>query len=449
LSSNGTDKMSGGASLPSTDAVRAELDAVLHSATFERAPKLQRFLHHIAEMTLRGDGDRIHEQLIAQDVFDRDAEYSPTEDSIVRRQAHALRAKLERFYATEGQQHAVVIELPVGRYVPVFRQHVSPAPASAPVATATPGPAAAPRRWPPRLWPAAAFLAVFVVGALTGALLSPRSVSTPRAETPPAVDHVWGAWLRASRGVMLCFTNRMTASLRHELGTERRLRDGWYLPEPSQGGALFREAFGLPRDGQLNVLPEYVMVKLGDAQAAARLGAFFGEHRVPLRTLEARHLTWDYLRRESIVLLGQSDMRHNGINHWVSLLLEKYPFQPAAPGGGESRRIVNTQPLPGEPKAFLRAEADQPGHVDEMVALISMLPGVDPHRELLLISGIDAPATDMAAEFLTNPESLADLSARLAAKDPGRTHRHFQMVLRAEVRENVPTRAAIVALRVL
>jgi hypothetical protein len=295
----------------------------------------------------------------------------------------------------------------------------------------------------------AALLATLALGMVAGSLVQSYRAELARAETTQAVQDVWGPWLSTSRGVVVCFTNRMTASLRHETEPERRLRDGWYLPEPSEGSALFRQAFGLSNEGRLNVLPEQVMVKLGEAQAAARIGAFFGEHKIPLRTLEARHLTWDVLRRESIVLLGQSDIHHNGINRWVALLLEKYPFQLAAPTKDEERRIVNTAPLPGEPKSFLRAAADQPGHIDEMVALISMLPGIDSHRELLLISSIDAPATDMAAEFLTNPETLADLAMRLAKQDGGHRPRHFQAVLRAEVRENVPTRAVIVALRIL
>jgi hypothetical protein len=454
LSNHEANRANVAVSEPAADDVRAELDAVLRSATFERAPRLQRFLRYIANLTLRGEGDRIHESLIAQEVFERDSDYSPTEDSIVRRQAHALRAKLERFYDTEGVDHDLLIELPIGHYVPVFRHrpetkaHVQPH-AEIP-ATAPEGPRPVPPTRSRRaMVQIAALLVTLAFGVAVGSLAQKRRAEIARAETTQAIQDVWGPWLSKTRSVVVCFTNRMTASLRHETEPEKRLRDGWYLPEPSEGSALFRQAFGLSNEGRLNVLPEQVMVKLGDAQAATRIGAFFGEHKIPLRTLEARHLTWDVLRRESIVLLGQSDIHHNGINRWVALLLEKYPFQPAAPTRDEERRIVNTAPLPGEPKAFLRAAADQPGHVDEMVALVSMLPGVDPHRELLLISGIDAPATDMAAEFLTNPETLADLAKRLTTQNRGHSPRHFQLVLRAEVRENVPTRAVIVALRML
>jgi hypothetical protein len=454
MSSTGSDQGAAASSQPSPEEVRSELESALRSGALERAPRLQRFLRHIAEMTLRGDGERIHEHLIAQEVFDRDASYSPTEDSIVRRQAHALRAKLERFYAGEGRHHSVLIELPVGHYVPVFRYRTATAKAGTEDVTPLPSVLADPDASPRARWKgvgrrAVVLVAVLALGVGLGLLLPRPRAETGRTDATSAARAVWGAWLDGGRSALICFTNRMTASLRHTLDSEPQLRDGWYLPEPSQGSTMFRDAFGLPHDGRLNVLPEFVMVKVGEAQAAARLGAFFGAHGTPLRTIEARHLTWDHLRRESVVLLGQSDMRHNGINRWVSLLLEKYPFQLAAPTKEQGRRVVNKAPLPGEPDIFLREAADQPGHVDEMVALISMLPGVDPHRELLLISGIDAPATDMAADFLTNPETLADLAARLAKQGRGRRPWHFQLVLRAEVHENVPTRAVIVALRVL
>jgi hypothetical protein len=450
------DRAAGASPDPETSEVRAELEAVLRSPGFERTPRLQRFLRYIADLTLRGEGERLHEHLIAQDVFDRGSDYSPGEDSIVRRQAHALRAKLERFYVTEGADHAIVIEMPIGRYMPVFRRRSpahtpgGPSPSfeqsDAALGTLEGAPKRRSRR---RLGLAAAGIALFGAGLTIGALAQRAHERAANASTARDAKAVWGGWLKPDRGVVVCFTNRMTASLRYYPNPWHGVRDGWDLPERSDGEALFRSAFGLPRDGRLNVLPEHVMIKVGDAQAAARLASFFGERKVPLRTLQSRHLTWDLLRRESIVLLGQTDRGHSGIAQWFSLLLDKYPFQLAPPDSVLPRRIVNTAPLPGEPSEFVRDQAETPGRADEMVALISMLPGVDPHRELLLINGIDAPAADMAAEFLTNPETLAALAARLRASPSNRDGTHFQLVLRAEVREYIPTRATIVALRIL
>src|SRR4051812_36916103 len=102
--------------------VQAELEAVLRAPAFERSERLQRFLRYICELTLSGESGRINEYLIGSEVFRKGADYNPNEDSIVRRQAHTLRQKLQDYYTGEGNDHTVRIELPVGRYVPVFRR---------------------------------------------------------------------------------------------------------------------------------------------------------------------------------------------------------------------------------------------------------------------------------------------------------------------------------------
>ena len=101
---------------------QAELNAVCRSRAFERSERLQDFLRFICARTLRGEGSQINEYLIGVEVFQRGGDYSPSEDSVVRRQAHALRQKLQKYYGEEGASSAVRIELPVGHYVPVFRR---------------------------------------------------------------------------------------------------------------------------------------------------------------------------------------------------------------------------------------------------------------------------------------------------------------------------------------
>ncbi len=75
--------------------VRAKLETVLRSPAFERSERLQRFLRYICDLTLNGESGRINEYLIGSEVFRKGADYNPNEDSIVRRQAHTLRQKLQ------------------------------------------------------------------------------------------------------------------------------------------------------------------------------------------------------------------------------------------------------------------------------------------------------------------------------------------------------------------
>src|SRR5215471_7233111 len=105
---------------PPLGEVRAELDAVLKSDAFLRSDRHSQFLRFVCETTLNGHAAKLNEYLIAHEVFGRGAGYSPGEDSVVRRQAFSLRQKLHDYYAGQGKDHRVRIELPVGRYVPVF-----------------------------------------------------------------------------------------------------------------------------------------------------------------------------------------------------------------------------------------------------------------------------------------------------------------------------------------
>jgi len=106
---------------PSADDVRHELARLLGSAVFANAGRMSRFLKFIVERTLAGEGERLKEYVIGVEVFDRDTNYDPRVDAIVRVEASRLRAKLAEYYAGEGRGDAVVLSLPKGGYVPVIK----------------------------------------------------------------------------------------------------------------------------------------------------------------------------------------------------------------------------------------------------------------------------------------------------------------------------------------
>jgi len=102
-------------------AVRRELDTILSSQGFVQSKRLTEFLRFVVERHLDGKDDELKETFIAVEVFGRKADYDPKQDSIVRTEAGRLRSKLIEYYAREGRTDSVVIELPKGRYTPVFR----------------------------------------------------------------------------------------------------------------------------------------------------------------------------------------------------------------------------------------------------------------------------------------------------------------------------------------
>jgi TolB-like protein len=101
---------------------RRELERVLEGAVFRRNERLSGFLRFVVERRLEGRAEELKESVIAVAVFGRKPDYNPKQDPIVRTEATRLRARLSQYYADEGKADPLVIDLPRGGYVPVFRE---------------------------------------------------------------------------------------------------------------------------------------------------------------------------------------------------------------------------------------------------------------------------------------------------------------------------------------
>lgn len=98
---------------------------MLSSACFARSERVSKLLRFLVERQLEGRAGELKESVIGVEVFGRKPDFDPKIDSTVRTEAVRLRARLSKYYATEGSQDPIVIELPKGGYVPSFRQPVT------------------------------------------------------------------------------------------------------------------------------------------------------------------------------------------------------------------------------------------------------------------------------------------------------------------------------------
>jgi hypothetical protein len=87
---------------------------------FTQSPRNAGLLEYLCNKVLLGRQDEIKESMIALEVFDRKSNFDDKKDAIVRVEAYRLRQRLARYYATEGTQDRVMIELAPGGYVPRF-----------------------------------------------------------------------------------------------------------------------------------------------------------------------------------------------------------------------------------------------------------------------------------------------------------------------------------------
>lgn len=106
---------------PPAAEVEAALGRLLESAAFKAAPKLAAFLRFVVEATLLGRADFIKAYSVAVEALGRPESFDPTTDAIVRVEGGRLRSALARYYDEDGADDPVIIEVPLGSYVPQFR----------------------------------------------------------------------------------------------------------------------------------------------------------------------------------------------------------------------------------------------------------------------------------------------------------------------------------------
>jgi adenylate cyclase len=107
---------SAGAIGPSAAEVRAALERILASRCFEQAGRSSSFLRFVVEQTLAGQGERLKGYTVAVEVFGRPPDFDAQSDPLVRVEAGRLRRRLIEYYADEGRDDPVRIDLPRGSY---------------------------------------------------------------------------------------------------------------------------------------------------------------------------------------------------------------------------------------------------------------------------------------------------------------------------------------------
>jgi hypothetical protein len=99
---------------------RAEFERLLKD--FARFHRLILLLQFLGKHYFAGESEQIDEYNIATQVFGRSkTAFNPSEDSIVRVEAHRLRKRLKEFYEKEGRDRTIQMSLPLGNYIPTFR----------------------------------------------------------------------------------------------------------------------------------------------------------------------------------------------------------------------------------------------------------------------------------------------------------------------------------------
>ena len=108
-------------SVPNAKAVREQLRRILAHPLFTNSKRYPVLLAYTVEQSLDGNAGELKERTIGVEAFGREPDYDVNLDPVVRTTAAEVRKRLIQYYYNPDHAGELVIELPVGAYVPTFR----------------------------------------------------------------------------------------------------------------------------------------------------------------------------------------------------------------------------------------------------------------------------------------------------------------------------------------
>jgi hypothetical protein len=409
-------------SVPDPAAVREQLERLVSHSLFVNSKRYPALLSYVVEQTLLGSASDLKERSIGIEVFGRSPSYDANADPVVRITAGEVRKRLSQYYYDATHAGELVIELPIGSYVPAFRladrgQDRNPDSASAPAAPevapvpgsdplpasvpdidasadeinplrasviAPPEPSALAHPWRLRWLIAALF--VVLSGAL-GLGIGLRYHADPPPPPPSNIDRFWEPVVASANPATFCLGEPAksidTASIDNY--------DAPIAPRPPE-----KLYVRLHYSGNL---------ALADVITLTRTAAALETRHKTFRVVPASEASFSELREGPIVLIGAFD------NIWTLRVTQKLRF------GFESKDGVALLVDRKNPKPTSWATAwDLPYEkLARDYAIVARIHDNTTGQPVIIAAGISEEGTEAAGEILYNPLYLDTLLASAPA----------------------------------
>lgn len=402
-----------------------QIGKIVASHTLHGSESLCKLLSYLTEQALDHPGASPKEYQIATEVFGRPGDFDPHLDSTVRVQAGRLRAKLAEYYASEGAEDTLVVELPKGTYALSFhhrssnhsRDHTG---ASAQAAASLPNSRSS-SGWFVALVIFALILTA-VAAVATDRLLVRRptraNAANVSADIPAAYNVFWRGFFTGPQEPWVIFSNAV------------------FVGRPDTGMRYYNG----PRDAQARTLDYYTGV--GEVLAVHALDKVFNALHQDLRVKRGSLFSLDDAKGNDLIFIGSPSEN-------LTLLdipgTRDFLFRWVPAGVSEGHvEIWNAHPQKGEAQVFLATPPSEP--LTEDYSVIALKPGLNPAHSVLILAGTTTIGTQGAVEYVCEQNSLQDLLRQLSVTNPGEL-KPFEAVIRVKVARGVPVEMELAALR--
>jgi len=404
----------------------SHVEKIENSHTLHSSESLRKLLRYLAEHALDHPGTPLKEYQIATEVFGRPAAFDPQLDSTIRVQAGRLRLKLAEYYAVEGIDDAVQVEMPKGTYLLSFHPRtVDPAKIHLetlrdPVVEET-GPQSS-RRW----WVAVVCLSVLLLAALVtiGWLLSGGkktiTVVAPSGEIVPAeFTTFWRPFVSTPEEPWVIFSNAK------------------FVGRPETGMRYFVGG----RDAVAPVILDHY-TGVGEVLAVHNLDRVFNLLHRQIRLKRGSLFSLDDAKNHELIFVG-SPAENLTLRDIPGTKEFVFQYLTSGPRTGDLS-VANIHPQAGESSYYIGTPDTSP--LSEDYAVIALVKGLDPAHSVLILAGTTTIGTQAAVEFGCDQNSLRELLQRINAGDANGV-KPFEALLRVKVARGVPVKSSIVAVR--
>jgi hypothetical protein len=377
--------------------IREQLDRLLAHPLFANSKRYPALLAYIVEQTLLGNASELKERSIGIEVFGRMPTYDANADPVVRITAGEVRKRLSLYYYDASHAGELVIELPVGSYVPAFRQPESavvetvpeiqepePSPSFPDVAPTAPVVAATVKSW--SHWVAAAVF--LIAGVAVGLLAGLRMHPAPPPEAPSNIDRFWEPFISSPNTTTFC------------------------LGEPAKNIDMDEiNSFEAPVDTPVDPQKLYVrlhmagLFALADVTTLTRTAAALEGRHKAFRIEPASDSSFAQLREGPIVLIGAFD------NIWTLRLTQKlrYGFESK---NGDALLVDRNS---GNKTTWATAWDLPYQKLSRDYAIVARIHDSTTGQPVIIAAGISEEGTEAAGEILYNPVYLNSLLAKAPA----------------------------------
>ncbi len=411
-------------------AVRAQLERLLVHPLFANSKRYPALLAYVIEQTLLGNASELKERSIGIEVFGRSPSYDANADPIVRITAGEVRKRLSQYYYDASHEGELVVELPIGSYIPVFRAAPDPripeqriqdqrvadqqasdqsspsdsvesAESSIPASLLPPlgEVPAAPSPWRLRWLVAALFV---VLSGAIGLGIGLRYHAEPPVPPPSTIDRFWEPVISSANPATFC------------LGEPAKNLDTDSIND-------YGAPVSKPQPEKLYVRLHYSgNLALADVVTLTRAAAALEIRHKTFRVVPASEASFAQLREGPSILIGAFD------NIWTLRVTQRLRF------GFESKNGVASLVDRKSPQATSWATAwDLPYEkLARDYAIVARIHDSTTGQPVIIAAGISEEGTEAAGEILYNPEYLDSL---LAKAPPDWDKKNMEAVIETQV----------------